>query len=75
MLIQLFAEILRQFAQRFRRTVIYRRDDIERAKPCNDAAHGWMQHEGSKAGIVAQEKVAIPQAKPREKEQNDSHLE
>ena len=50
-------------------------DDIERAKPCNDAAHGWMQHEGSKAGIVAQEVVAIPQAKPREKQQHDAYLE
>jgi len=50
-------------------------DNIERAKSCDQSAHGWMQQEGPKAGIVAQEVVAIPQAKPREKEEHDSYLE
>lgn len=40
-------------------------DNIEHTKPCNHSTHGWMQHKGPKAGIVAQEVVAIPQAKPR----------
>ena len=49
-------------------------DKIERAKACDYAAHGWMQHEGAKAGIQAQKVVTIPQAKPREKQQDDADL-
>jgi hypothetical protein len=50
-------------------------DNIEHAKSCDYSAHGWMQHERPKDGIVAQEVVAIPQAKPREKQQHDAYLE
>lgn len=39
-------------------------DDIEGAKPGDDAAHRWIQHKGAEAGIVAQKIISIPQAEP-----------
>jgi hypothetical protein len=50
-------------------------DDIERAQPSDHAAHGWMQQEGPKAGIVTQEVVSVPQAEPRHEQEDNSHLE
>ena len=50
-------------------------DDIERAQPRDHAAHGWMQQEGPKAGIVTQEVVSVPQAEPWHEQEDNSHLE
>jgi hypothetical protein len=49
--------------------------DIERAKAGNHAAHRGMKHERPKTRVVAQKIVSIPQAKPRQEQQNDSYLE
>jgi hypothetical protein len=50
-------------------------DDIERAKSSDNAPHRWMQHKRAKAGIVTQEVISIPQAKPRQEEKNNAYLE
>jgi len=50
-------------------------DDIERAKPTDDAAHRWVQDERPNAGIVAQEVVSIPQARVLARRQADPRYE
>jgi hypothetical protein len=49
--------------------------DVDRAKSGDHAPHGGMQDKRAKAGIVTQEVVPIPQAKPRQEEKNNAYLE
>ena len=48
--------------------------NIERAQSGDHTAYRRVQQERPKSGIVNQEVVSIPQAEPRQNQENDSDL-